>query len=76
MCLVLACLVLAQPGGTWACEELATFDAPVWRVSWSVTGNLLAVSCGDHKVTLWKQTIAGKWENVSQVTDNGVEQKS
>jgi protein transport protein SEC13 len=66
----------ATPGGAWACEELATFEAPVWRVSWSVTGNLLAVSCGDHKVTLWKQTIAGKWENVSQVTDNGVEYKS
>ncbi len=40
-----------------------TFDAPVWRVSWSVTGNMLAVSSGDGDVTLWKQNIDGKFEN-------------
>ncbi|KAF8127346.1 WD40-repeat-containing domain protein [Mycena galopus ATCC 62051] len=29
----------------------------VWRVSWSLAGNLLAVSCGDGKVTLWKENL-------------------
>lgn len=45
----------------WKRELLHTFDAPVWRVSWSVTGNVLAVSAGDHKVTLWKETLDKKW---------------
>lgn len=46
------------------------FAAPVWRVSWSVTGNLLAVSCGDHKVSLWKQALTGDWEMVSEMSEN------
>jgi protein transport protein SEC13 len=57
------------PGSdAWVAQPLCAdpFGVPVWRVSWSVTGNLLAVSCGDHKVTLWKQALSGKWENVSQ----------
>ena len=30
---------------------LHTFDDVVWHVSWSVSGNILAVSGGDNKVT-------------------------
>jgi hypothetical protein len=26
----------------------------VWKVSWSIMGNILAVSQGDNKVSLWK----------------------
>ncbi|TFK18529.1 hypothetical protein FA15DRAFT_729414, partial [Coprinopsis marcescibilis] len=39
----------------------------VWRVSWSLAGNLLAVSCGDGKVTLWKENLKGVWECVSDM---------
>jgi protein transport protein SEC13 len=35
-------------------------------VSWSVTGNVLAVSSGDHKVTLWKETLDKKWMCVQE----------
>ncbi|KAG6897977.1 hypothetical protein C0992_007931 [Termitomyces sp. T32_za158] len=38
------------------------FPDVVWRVSWSLAGNLLAVSCGDGKVTLWKENLKGIWE--------------
>lgn len=55
--------------GAWKRELLHTFDAPVWRVSWSVTGNVLAVSSGDHKVTLWKETLDKKWMYVQLVDD-------
>jgi protein transport protein SEC13 len=51
----------------WTNSLLATFDAPVWRVSWSVTGNVLAVSTGDHKVTLWKQAVDETWLQISTV---------
>lgn len=48
---------------------LNRFDAPVWRLSWSVTGNVLAVSSGDDEVTLWKQTLEGEWKLMSSVED-------
>ena len=51
----------------WTSILLATFDAPVWRVSWSVTGNVLAVSSADHKVTLWKQAVDESWLQISSV---------
>lgn len=38
--------------GTWQPRELNTFDDVIWHVSWSVTGNILAVSGGDNKVRL------------------------
>jgi len=45
------------------------FAAPVWRVSWSVTGAILAVSSGDDVVTLWKETRSGEWESIGHVDD-------
>ena len=56
-------------GGDWAAEALPPFPAPVWRVSWSTTGNLLAVSCGDNSVTLWKESLSGHFQQVSSVPD-------
>jgi protein transport protein SEC13 len=44
------------------------FPDVVWRVSWSLAGNILAVSCGDGKVTLWKENLRGVWECVSEMT--------
>ncbi|WFD29775.1 GTPase-activating protein S13 [Malassezia sp. CBS 17886] len=42
------------------------FPDTVWRVSWSVSGNVLAVSCGDGKVSLWKENLKGTWECISE----------
>ncbi|KAJ7647457.1 WD40-repeat-containing domain protein [Roridomyces roridus] len=52
-----------DPGG----EAPGKFPDVVWRVSWSLAGNLLAVSCGDGKVTLWKENLKGVWECVSDM---------
>jgi protein transport protein SEC13 len=41
------------------------FADAVWRVSWSLAGNILAVSCGDGKVSLWKEGVDLSWECVS-----------
>lgn len=55
---------------TWAKEVLPDFKAPVWRVAWSVTGSLLAVSSGDADVTLWKESLEQKkWIKISEVKD-------
>ena len=53
----------------WNPKVLNTFEDPVWRVSWSITGNILAVSSGDANVTLWKEELDGKWTLVNQVED-------
>lgn len=56
-------------GTEWSPTLLHRFDAPVWRVSWSVTGHLLAVSSGDSDVTLWKAGLDGTWTQMSSVED-------
>lgn len=55
--------------GEWTVSQVQVFDAPVWRVSWSTTGNILAISSGDHKVTLWKQTVDETWAQISTVDE-------
>jgi protein transport protein SEC13 len=59
----------------WKPTLLHTFDDPVWRVSWSVTGHLLAVSSGDSTVTLWKAGLDGKWSQVETTPDPDVAQQ-
>eukprot|EP00639_Heterosigma_akashiwo_P004307 CAMPEP_0194585914 /NCGR_PEP_ID=MMETSP0292-20121207/18076_1 /TAXON_ID=39354 /ORGANISM="Heterosigma akashiwo, Strain CCMP2393" /LENGTH=322 /DNA_ID=CAMNT_0039441533 /DNA_START=64 /DNA_END=1032 /DNA_ORIENTATION=+ len=68
-----ACYVWTQTAQTpaWCPQLVHRFDAPVWRVSWSVTGNVLAVSAGDHEVTLWKQGLDGAWARLSAVGEAG-----
>ena len=57
-------------GAEWKPTLLNTFDAPVWRVSWSVTGHMLAVSSGDSDVTIWKAGLDGVWKQMSSVEDS------
>jgi len=54
----------------WKPFLLNTFQDPVWRVSWSVTGSILAVSSGDNHVSLWKHALEGNWVQVSSVQDS------
>lgn len=55
-------------GSNWTYKVLHTFDDVVWHVSWSVTGNILAVSGGDNKVSLWKESVEGQWACISDVS--------
>ena len=52
----------------WKCTTLE-FDAVLWRVSWSLSGNILAVSQGDNKVSLWKENLSGTWESVQTIEE-------
>jgi len=45
------------------------FDTVLWRVSWSLSGNILAVSGGDNKVSLWKENLKGTWECVRNIEE-------
>uniref|UniRef100_A0A8C8CJZ3 Protein SEC13 homolog n=1 Tax=Oncorhynchus tshawytscha TaxID=74940 RepID=A0A8C8CJZ3_ONCTS len=44
-------------GNTWTAKLLHKFNDVVWHVSWSVTGNILAVSGGDNKLTHCSQAV-------------------
>ncbi|KAL9116345.1 MAG: hypothetical protein Q9187_007133 [Circinaria calcarea] len=52
----------------WKCKTL-NFDAVLWRVSWSLSGNVLAVSGGDNKVSLWKENLKGEWDCVKWIEE-------
>jgi len=52
----------------WKCTVL-NFEAVLWRVSWSLSGNVLAVSGGDNKVSLWKENLKGEWDCVRSIEE-------
>ncbi|KAK9834204.1 hypothetical protein WJX81_007864 [Elliptochloris bilobata] len=54
-----------QASGCWERTLLQDFQAPVWRVSWSVTGGVLSVSDSSGGVTLWKEALDGEWQQLS-----------
>lgn len=55
-------------GGEWQSKEIK-FEAVLWRVSWSLSGNVLAVSQNDNKVTLWKENLKGEWACVKSIEE-------
>lgn len=59
---------VSAPANASAPAAKGKFPDVVWRVAWSLAGNILAVSCGDGKVTLWKENLKGQWECVSDMT--------
>jgi len=58
------------PNAPWTKKILPKFPDVVWRVSWSITGNILAVAGGDNKVTLWKEAADGEWKCISSVEES------
>jgi len=57
-------------GAEWETIQLnpdAKEDIPVWSVSWSQTGGMLACSNAENKVSIWKQALTGKWEMISDI---------
>lgn len=65
-------IIWTQEGnGPWVKKFLRSESFPdvVWRVSWSLSGNVLAVSGGDNKVSLWKENLKGEWESAGQIDE-------
>ncbi|CCE63087.1 hypothetical protein TPHA_0D04530 [Tetrapisispora phaffii CBS 4417] len=63
-------IVWTQEGskGEWKKQLLTEpFEAAPSRVNWSLSGNILAVSTNDDKVTLWKENLDGKWETAGDL---------
>jgi len=56
--------------GTWSCKHLSSFDDPLWHVSWSLCGTILAVSGADNKISLWKENLQNEWTRISDNDGN------
>lgn len=56
-----------KEGDQWSGKVLKDFQTPVWRVTWSLTGNTLAVADGNNNVTLWNEAVDGDWQQVGTV---------
>ncbi|SCU92589.1 LANO_0E01442g1_1 [Lachancea nothofagi CBS 11611] len=65
------CIIWTQENnqGPWKKTLLKDDKFPdvLWRASWSLSGNILALSGGDNKVTLWKENLEGNWESAGEV---------
>ena len=59
-------------GQPWKMQARLELPAPVWRVSWSVTGSILAAACGDNTVQLFKETTDNEWVPVTSFNEQGV----
>jgi len=51
----------AENSDIWNQQQLQNNFDVVWRISWSNPGNILAVSSGDNKVSLWKEGLEQDW---------------
>eukprot|EP01016_Furgasonia_blochmanni_P038195 TRINITY_DN4591_c0_g1_i6.p1 TRINITY_DN4591_c0_g1~~TRINITY_DN4591_c0_g1_i6.p1 ORF type:complete len:303 (+),score=29.09 TRINITY_DN4591_c0_g1_i6:301-1209(+) len=63
----------------WTATPLGAFGGPVWRVSWSISGTMLAVSCAskesDNTVHVYRENEQGAWEEISSVSDDNTTQQ-
>jgi protein transport protein SEC13 len=57
---------------TWSKKLLPEFEDVAWRVSWSITGGILAVTTADNKVTLWKERPDGEFVSMSTLDPSSV----
>ncbi len=58
-----------KENGDWDMIHKINFPGVAWRVSWSITGSILAISTEENKVHLYKESLEGKWEEVKQIDD-------
>ena len=56
----------------WRHKDVVRLTVPAWRSSWSVAGNLLAVSAGDNIARLYRETPEDGWELISQMRERGL----
>lgn len=59
----------------WTPTVLHTFDDAVWSISWSTTGNVLAVTGGDNNVSLWKENSEGQWIRINYESGTATQSK-
>ncbi|KAH3744740.1 SEC13 protein [Pelomyxa schiedti] len=60
----------SSASGAWSRQLLPKFTDTVWQVSWTVTGNILAVTTCRNKILLWQVTEDREWKCIGCVPDS------
>ena len=65
-------------GMVWQCKKEIRFDddVPLWKVSWSQVGNMLAISGGDNQVRIMSETANGEWKQIQLVNEETSQESS
>ena len=55
----------------WTLKQEIRFDGnvPLWKVSWSQVGNMLAISGGDNQVRIMSENANGEWNQIQVVNE-------
>ena len=62
--------ILKKIDSKWVEKKIVKGTVPVWRVSWSLAGNLLAVAGADNVVHVYEEKANDKWEMISEMSQN------
>lgn len=54
---------LDEKNRKWSSKNI-TVGTPAWKLNWSETGGLLAVTCGEDQSKVYKQDHNGDWVEV------------
>ena len=49
---------------------------PLWKVSWSQVGNMLAISGGDNQVRIMSENANGEWKQIQLVNEETSQESS
>ena len=62
----------------WALRQEIRFDenVPLWKVSWSQVGNMLAISGGDNQVRIMSENSMGVWDQIQVVNEQTSQEQS
>jgi len=60
-----------REGQPWRQVCKLAVSGRVEGLSWSVTGSLLAVSCGESEASLYKETYDGRYEEIGKINEPG-----
>lgn len=47
--------------GKWNKTKSFDTNLPAWKLNWSPSGDLLAVSCGEDQIRVYKENVNGEW---------------
>jgi protein transport protein SEC13 len=57
----------------WRKQMKIALPHKAWRVSWSVTGSIIVVSCGESDMLLYKENLDGEWLAVGKLGEVGAD---
>lgn len=63
-----------KSAASWVCRQVISFtepksDLPLWKVSWSQVGNLLAISGGDNQTRILSEETNGNWKQIQIINE-------